>query len=322
MKVTAINISFNEQDYLQYALDSIYPIVDQIVIVEGCDLVSKPFATDKGLSIDRTGEIVQQYPDTGSKINYIPYGFCQDKNDLRQRSLEEVSSDTDYVLVFDGDFMYREEEIRATIALAEQTPQLRDIYAEHKLFFHDFHHILTVDQEKKKACKYHAPHFFWRYREGLQYRHQEVYLNNEYYWQSGSGVKEVTMQELQTGGYNSDEELILTDPQFAWYHFGWIRMVDRLDRHILQWFKMCIAAVKEGIAKGVKYAPGTEGGQWKSLIGKSDEEILEWIHAYHKLYTGIYDARVGERVEEYSGLYPDGIRAHPWWNFSKEEFGL
>ena len=319
MKITAINISFNEEDYLQYALDSIYPLMDKIVIVEGCDLVSRPFATDEGLSSDRTTEIIKEYPDPDAKIVYVAHGFCQDKNDLRQCSLSAVEPDTDYVLVFDGDLLYREEELQNVIALAKKYPQLRDIYAEHKLFFHDFHHVLTIDPEKKRACKYYAPHFFWRYHPDLRYHCQELYLGNDFYWSEGPNVEDVTLEQLPDC---KSQELILTSPQFAWYHFGWIRKQARLDRHILQWFKMNIAAITEGIAKGIEYSPGTEGGQWKSLIGKSDNEIIEWIHAYHKLYTGIYNTKVGECVEEYIGPYPDGIREHPWWNFSKEDFGL
>ena len=57
------------------------------------------------------------------------------------------------------------------------------------------------------------------------------------------------------------------------------------------------------------------------IIGKSDEEILEYYRAYHKIWTGIYDETVGEHLEEFHGEHPEVMKKHPFYGKSKEELG-
>jgi len=56
----------NENLWLKTSIDSIYPFVDKVVIVEGCDAFMKQAigerVTEEGLSVDGTTEMIRSYP--------------------------------------------------------------------------------------------------------------------------------------------------------------------------------------------------------------------------------------------------------------------
>jgi hypothetical protein len=150
MKITALMTVINDEDYVWWALKSIYNAVDSIVIVEGTALDNwgdlRHF-TEKGLSTDSTFDEIMRFmneEDPLEKIIYQRLGFVDTKNALRQRTLELCPKDTEYCLVADADHLYDEFEIRSLRGLCERYPNIRVVHGTHLMFFCDMHHILWV----------------------------------------------------------------------------------------------------------------------------------------------------------------------------------
>lgn len=319
MKITANIICLNEIDYLQSALESIYNVVDKIVIVEGCSKSYTQFANSKGLSVDGTTELILSFPDPEKKISYYPVGFCEKVNDLRDMALQKTDKDTDYILVVDGDTLFDETEINNVKKIAMKYPNIRAFWGNHLMFFGDMKHILTVGESFKQGCGYYIPIFFWKYTPQLRYAHQMVYVEGHSdgcYWRD---VPEITLKELEAGKYK-DEEVVLTDIIFNIYHYGWVRMKDRLDVHIYQRVKGYIKSAEN--KKKNKELIDKQSDMLYALRDASYKEVIEWIESYHKIYTGVFDTRCNEHLEEYLLSQPEAIKKHPWWGLEKSDFGL
>jgi len=106
MKIAANYCVYNEQDYIEYSLKSIYPFVDKIII-----LISD--APWKGIfqAPDRTLEIVEVFPDPDRKI-YFESGFWENQAIQRNHALNlSRKFGMDYCWVIDGDEIYEEETV-------------------------------------------------------------------------------------------------------------------------------------------------------------------------------------------------------------------
>ena len=112
LKITAGIIVLNEEFWLKLQLQYIYNFFDEIIICEGAEIRNKisnfgavkGLYTDDGLSIDRTFEIIKNFPDPDNKIIYHRYGFCNNKNDMFNWIYENATCD--YLWHIDADEFY------------------------------------------------------------------------------------------------------------------------------------------------------------------------------------------------------------------------
>ena len=133
----------NENLWLKTSIDSIYPFVDKVVIVEGCDAFMKQAigerVTEEGLSVDGTTEMIRSYPDTAKKIKHIPLGFIEgDESELWNTYLNECKVG-DWCWSIDGDEVYPESEAQKMVELINS-----DKYETIKINLHNLWH--TIDQ--------------------------------------------------------------------------------------------------------------------------------------------------------------------------------
>jgi hypothetical protein len=111
----------NENLWLKTSIDSVYPFVDKIVIVEGCDSFMKRAigerVTEEGLSVDGTTEMIKSYPDERGIINHIPLGFIEgDESELWNTYINECKVG-DWCWSIDGDEVYSESQARKMVEL-------------------------------------------------------------------------------------------------------------------------------------------------------------------------------------------------------------
>jgi len=119
IKIIACYKVFNEVEWLGVSLDSIYPYVDRIVIVEGCDSYMKKGTdrvTKEGLSADGTTELIENYPDLGGKIKHIKLGFVEDESVLWNAYMQELKVG-EWCWCVDGDEVYPEHCARRMVQL-------------------------------------------------------------------------------------------------------------------------------------------------------------------------------------------------------------
>jgi len=113
-------IIFNGDEFLQQVLDSIYDFAHEIIIAEGADLNSLPFANPDGSSTDSTVNLIRNYPDPDRKITLIQ-GKWRDKTEQSNAWLEHASGD--YIWQIDDDEVYKEEDLLTVDNMLKDRPE-------------------------------------------------------------------------------------------------------------------------------------------------------------------------------------------------------
>lgn len=99
-KIGAAYITKNEEDYIEYSIKSVYPMVSKIVVVDN-------------RSTDKTLEILEKMEDPQKKITVISRKF-NNKTEQRNVYAEMITKDNgyDWLWVLDGDEVFDNENLR------------------------------------------------------------------------------------------------------------------------------------------------------------------------------------------------------------------
>lgn len=126
-RIGVITIALNEDQFIEASLKSVtrHPNVKKVAVVEGAVNLFAHAATKEGLSIDQTPAAVHKAMKTldGRKIVYERYGWATDKSELRNRALELLGKDIDYVLVVDGDELWKQEDLDKLVQTFRDNPR-------------------------------------------------------------------------------------------------------------------------------------------------------------------------------------------------------
>jgi len=125
-------IVFNGDFFLRQCLDGVYDFAHEIVIVEGADAVSQPFANADGSSTDRTWDILQNYPDPKNKIRLVR-GKFKDKDEQSNAFMQHLSGD--FVWLLDSDEMYLPQDMERLAKTLHDDPELMAVEMRHRVFF-------------------------------------------------------------------------------------------------------------------------------------------------------------------------------------------
>ena len=159
--VVACYIILNEEEYIQASLESIYPLADRIVIVEG----GNDYAVAAGLcnpdkrSADSTVERIKAFPDPDGKIELIQ-GAWKDKADQRNAYAERLRTG-DWMVLMDGDEVFYEAGLWRLSALMHKHEIIQPGF---HLFWNDLETLGTDVWERYPQVK------VVRWREGYHYR--------------------------------------------------------------------------------------------------------------------------------------------------------
>lgn len=115
-------IVLSEEYWIEYNLRQHYDLADEIVIVEGAvpQAIADGLADEGGYSVDRTRELIENFPDPENKIKYLRVGKVKHRNALRSKYLDQVTGD--WILIIDADEFYRKKDfdyIRESIDKAD-----------------------------------------------------------------------------------------------------------------------------------------------------------------------------------------------------------
>lgn len=314
MNICRITPVFNEQDYIRYSLSSGYNVFSKIILVEGTEKNSYKFATSDGLSTDKTSETIRSFmreEDPYNKIVYEQVGKKDTFNELRARLYELIPLDTDYVVVIDADELVVESEMQLCIEAVRRYRNVYFICCKQLMFFQDMRHILEPEAGYEKYMIADARWFKWN--PACRPTGEGPTIEGKRY-----PTHFCTLKELEENKHGEQKRMItLTTPLWNYWHFGWVRRHDKMEEHLLQRFGGHVKTAEE-VRNQLGYLP-EQYAQYKALCDKTDEELLEYCRAYHKVYTGIFG---NERLMEYRGPYPPGIKNHPFWGKPWEWFEL
>ncbi len=153
IKICVGIITFNSDFVLKQVIESIYPHVEQIIIVDGC----VKYWTDKGFtkSIDRTYDIVHNFEDYENKITYLNE-IAKEKTELCQKFMPFINSDATHLWCMDSDEIFKAEDIyKIKNVLRERNPN--SIGFQSNTFYGGFEYILGGFEREhsfKRLLKY------------------------------------------------------------------------------------------------------------------------------------------------------------------------
>lgn len=322
MKISAQCVVINEEDYVYFSLKSIYEVVDQIIIVEGADVqrhskdaVDTGVLSPGGFSGDNTRQEINRLldEDVDHKVLYIRQGWVDSMDELRTICYKETAPDTDYVLVADADSLFHPDDITRLIPLLEEYPYIWTVQAIELMFFMDIYHVLTVDPDKLAYCNMLESGLFWKYDPAFVMKGQRPHIKGR--MQNTEKLESAIDRATDPTGWNTPINLCAPEYRLRAFHYGWVHTPEKMDQHILRWAHASIDLIKRdgGDPKLISWvAP---------ILDCDDEDILDYYHLYHKIWTGVYDQSVGEHLEPFDGKHPPVMEQHPYFGKTAEELG-
>ncbi len=130
-RIGVVTIALNEQEYIGASLKSMLKqeAVSKIAVVEGAvnlyGAENPKLVTENGLSVDKTKQEVMKVmrKDKEGKIIYQQYGWAKDKSELRNRCLELLGKDCDYIMVVDADEVWKTKDFKKLVDYTIKHPE-------------------------------------------------------------------------------------------------------------------------------------------------------------------------------------------------------
>ena len=119
MRIAALYVIYNEEDYIQQSLGSVYEVVDEIVI---CLTERRPWFGPSRRP-DRTLDIIKSFNDIDKKIT-LRTGDWSSEQKQRQAALEIVKNRCTHGLIIDGDEVYKHSHVQNLKNIAAAHPEM------------------------------------------------------------------------------------------------------------------------------------------------------------------------------------------------------
>lgn len=204
-------IAFNAATYLREALDSVYEIASEIIIVEGAVRGMWDYANADGSSTDATRHIIATYHDPGKKITLVtpPEGRrWESKMDMQNAIAERVTGEI--YLKLDADEVWKSRDLLRMLDLFREDPNLDVLKVGFWHFWTSFGTVATGGgQWESKIPR------LWRWRSGFHHGPSFNYFVDE------SGIK---VDEPNYKVRIVDERIV--------YHFGYVQPVGYVQAKI------------------------------------------------------------------------------------------
>ena len=195
-------IVFNGATYLREALDSVYEVASEIIIVEGAVRGMWEHAKPDGSSTDATRHIIATYHDPGKKIAFVipPEGRrWESKIEMQNEIAKRVTGEI--YLKLDVDEIWKPQDLFRMLSLFDEDPDLDVLKVGFHHFWTNFQTVATGDgQWESKIPR------LWRWRSGF---HHGQSFNH---FLDGSGVK------VDEPSYK-----VLVVNERVVYHFGYVQ---------------------------------------------------------------------------------------------------
>ena len=207
-KIGVVMCALNEEKFISASLTALVrnENITKVAVVEGCVEKNEHAASFDGLSVDKTHEMVDMVRQTafGSrKIIFDRYGWAGSKSELRNRALELLGKDMDYILVVDGDEVYKQTHLDMLANFVGKQPQYSVLWFPFLHFWKDGKTVATGGQ-------WEAPLFrFFRYDDKTLHweRHEQPVVNADGIFVNDLGL-EYTLGSVNVYhyGYCKDEQ--------------------------------------------------------------------------------------------------------------------
>jgi hypothetical protein len=141
MKFSAGMIVLNGMPWMPYILKNLYPVMDELIIVEGAVELAAEFATPDGHSLDETVSVIRAFPDPERKIKLIQkHGFWPEKTEMSQAYAEAAAGD--YLWQVDVDEFYHQKDVLFLKQYLHEHPEYEAVSLRWYQFFGGFNAYL------------------------------------------------------------------------------------------------------------------------------------------------------------------------------------
>ncbi len=199
--VVACYIVLNEAEFVQASIESVYPLADRIVVVEGGNdyaVAASSCGPDKR-STDDTVERIRQIADPDGKIELIQ-GAWRDKAEQRNAYAARLRPG-DWMLLMDGDEVFYNNGLWRLSSLMHAHEIIQPLF---DLFWNNFHTVGAGRWEAFPQVK------VVRWHEGYRYRDHNCPSDA-----SGRLV-----------GARREARALVLEPLYA--HYAWVKPLDKL----------------------------------------------------------------------------------------------
>ena len=180
-KIGVVMCALNEDEFILPSLKALLrsKYVSKVAVVEGCVNLNEHASNRDGLSKDQTQQRVCEAfltaGDNQQKLIFDRYGWAGSKSELRNRGLELLGKDMDYILVVDGDEVWKQSDLRKIYDFIQDHPDASVLWFKTLHFWKKFNQLAVGSQ-------WNAPLFrFFKYTDKTLHweRHESPVVNKE-----------------------------------------------------------------------------------------------------------------------------------------------
>ena len=307
-KLTVFYKVFNEVDFLSESLRSIYEYADRIVILEYClesmrKIMRPDRATERGLSVDGTTELIRSFPDPDNKIDYRPVGFIPGHESIPYQMIVDLCDVDEYAWVLDGDIVYPPALCRNLREWVD-SGEYEVIWVPERVFFHDLLH------EQYNFFAHHQRIFKKPSRNAFYFPgcFEVHWLENE----PGASGKALRFYARDSkcnyqGGFLAEHPSKMCNPDtegFA-YHYALVRDNQKILEKLLWQYEM------------IEYQWGHNSPE-REVCRKSGKNPLEFKLNTHVWFRA-HEPDLSLMVRRWAGRHPDVMYGNMWMEYYWDE---
>ena len=211
MHTTIGSILLNEAEFIELSLRQHYAYADKIVLIEGADkLYPSDLVTKDGLSTDDTAEIIRSFPDPDKKIEFVQYGFAENKAVLRNEYAKRT--EPGILLAVDCDEFLSNRSWELVKPLLEAMSGPGALRIKHVHAWKDYGHVV-------RGLYYDVPHlrlYRWPKKAGHFTCHNHPMLEN------GTPLYKLNCLKIEAPWHDLGGGVVgMRDP--FWFHAGFAR---------------------------------------------------------------------------------------------------
>ncbi len=151
--VSFIIIVLNGMPFIEPALQAIYDIAHEVIVIEGAVEKCMFAANPDGSSVDGTVEFLRRFPDPAGKLKLI-HGIWPEKCEMQNAALEHVTGE--YVWLVDSDEVYHKEDLKKIVAMLAADPSITQMNFIPDNFWKGYKFLFV------HPCFFETPHHYRR----------------------------------------------------------------------------------------------------------------------------------------------------------------
>lgn len=280
MRVSVFMLAFNAELFIEQSLQSIYPIADEIFVVEGAVPQAAFSATSTGHSKDSTLFKLAQFKDPQRKLRVITNRTFWPSKDHMCNAAASLATG-DILWQVDSDEVYREEDLEKVVSLFESNPEITVGTFPVLHFWHNFYTVTCGGHWEEPFTR------VFRFEKGSSWQSHEppVLLDPQ-------GIS-----WFQRGVVHHFEDIPI-------FHYSYV--TEQQARWKAQFFANYIP--KEQLKSSDEATEVGMTKDWFEKVWKAWEKRPLEVEATYGTTPG-----GGGRTKLYTGDHPQVMKSHPLW---------